>query len=83
MGNMQAREIASLTKEGMIDEDTALQWHLQSNHFPPIPFDFVSVAKQALKLARDNDYDTVITMPNDIDKTVGDIIEGMHLDTFL
>lgn len=78
MGNLQASEMASL-----LQEDVALTWHLTSNHYPPIHLDFLPIAQQALKLARQDDYDTIIDMPNGISKSVADIIDGLHLETFL
>ena len=72
--------------EGMLEVasvDQALVWHLQGNHYPPIHPDFIAPAKQAIELANQGKWDTIITLPNGVDKSVGGIIEGLHLESFL
>lgn len=83
MGTMNAMGMAEAVQEGSLDLDTALVWHLSANHFPPISEAFLPVAKQAIDLANDDDWDTVLTMPNGRDSSVGEIVEGMHLSAFL
>ncbi|MGD2144670.1 MAG: hypothetical protein PVF54_09365 [Anaerolineae bacterium] len=79
MGSMQAREMARLTP----DRDTALRWHLQHNHYPPVNVAFVETCKLALDYAAYGDWDYEIKMPNGVTLTVGQIIEDLHLDSFL
>jgi hypothetical protein len=83
MGGLQAAEFANLVSEGQVSLDNALTWHLQSNHYPPVHLDFLPIAKQAIEYANGGDYDTIISMPNGIDKSVAQIIEGLHLESFL
>lgn len=86
MGSLQAMEFAN----SGLDIDAQLGWHLGSNHFPPIPRDFIPVAKQAIEAAvygeRVEDWsglDEMVTMPNGVEKSLGEIIEGMHLHAFI
>lgn len=63
--------------------DQALHWHLTNNHFPPIHEDFHPAAQQAIDLVNKRQGQTPITLPNGIVKTAYEIIEGLHLDSFL
>lgn len=83
MGSLQASEFSNLVDEGAIQLDQALTWHLRGNHYPPIHLDFLASAKKAIELANEGDFTTEITLPNGKVKTVGGIIEGLHLDSFV
>ena len=63
--------------------DQALSWHLTANHYPPVHSDFHPFAKKAIELANDDDFETVLTLPNGVEKSVAGIIEGLHLEQFL
>lgn len=78
MGNLQAREMASLA-----DLTTAVTWHLRSNHYPPIHTDFVPVALKAIELANEGEYDAELTYPNGLVRTVAHTVEGLHLDAYI
>lgn len=78
MGRLQAEEMAS-----RLPQEQALQWHLQCNHYPPIHQSFVKVAEEAIQMANDGDWEHTIVMPNGKTLSVAEIIEGMHLDSFL
>jgi hypothetical protein len=78
MGKSQAMEMVKL-----LQQEQALIWHLQYNHYPPISPIFFDTAKEAIELADEGDWDSTITMPNGVSMTVGGIIEGLHLDSFL
>ena len=43
MGSMHAEEFAGRTGKGKgkISMDQALTWHLQGNHYPPVPISMV------------------------------------------
>ena len=73
--------------EGFMDQDISLDQlltiHLQGNHYPPVSVEFVPVCKEVIDHCNNEEYDHVITMPNGIKKTAYDIVEGLHLDTFL
>lgn len=83
MGYLQASEISGLVSEGETSLNTALSWHLSSNHYPPVHKAFIPVCKQAIALANDGDWDAVLTYPNGLERTVAYTIEGLHLDAFL
>lgn len=83
MGNMQAQEFAGAVESGEMSLGMALTWHLTSNHFPPIHRDFIPVAKEAIERANEGDWDHEILMPNGLTRTVSQIVEGLHLDSFL
>lgn len=82
MGNMTALALA----EG-VDELTSLKGalaiHLASNHYPPVNPVFIPTCVEAINLAANDDWDVEIEMPNGITKTVGDIVEGLHLSAFI
>ena len=83
MGSMQAQEFAGAVESGEVSQDAALIWHLQANHFPPIHSDFLPVAKEAIMRAQDGDWEQEILMPNGLTRSVSQIVDGMHLDSFL
>lgn len=64
-------------------DDFALEWHLQYNHYPPISLEFLPVAKKAVKLARNGELGTRLLMPNQVVKTVAEVVEELHLFAFL
>ena len=85
MGHLQATEMAEF-----VGLDAGLYWHLRSNHYPPVHPIFADVAKQAVetgaRAVMEEDYallDEVVTMPNGIEKSLGDIVEGLHLEAFI
>lgn len=43
--------------------ETALHWHLRSNHFPPVPAAFVATCSAAILAAQDEDWDAEIALP--------------------
>lgn len=64
--------------------DIALEWHLFSNHYPPLPPAALDIAKQALELAPDWDAPVDgVTHENGTPVTVSEVIEAYHLDSFL
>jgi hypothetical protein len=89
MGRMNALGMKESVDEGLINLDSALLWHLRSNHYPPIPSAMVEPAKEAINLANMGEWDTEISLPEGITwhgqevSPVSAIIEGLHLDSFL
>ena len=83
MGNLQASEFSNLVEQGSIQLDQALTWHLRGNHYPPVHLDFLPAAKRAIELANENDFTTEIELPNGKILTVGEIVIGLHLDSFI
>lgn len=82
MGNLQAMSLAELA----VDDNAlhnALAIHLGSNHYPPISYAFIPVAKKAIELALDDEYDAELEYPNGLVCTVAHTIEGLHLQAFV
>lgn len=61
MGSLQAREMAELA-----DLDTALTWHLRTNHYPPVPLTMIEPCKQAIDAYWEDDLDRQIPMPEGV-----------------
>ena len=67
----------------MFPRKTLLQAHLESALFPSVCLDFLNVANEAIDLAQVDEWDTVLTLPNNKQLPVWKIIEGLHLEDFL
>lgn len=84
MGRMQAEEILA-----QVGKHNALAWHLQSNHYPPVPLAMIPACEEAIDHANTGDWDTLIQLPKGVfyrgdDKApVSAIISQHHLDSFL
>lgn len=78
MSNNQTEEILD-----MAGYDVALTFHLKSRHLPPIHDDFFPAIREAIDLARDEDYGTRLTLPNGVVLSVGDIVSQLHLEPFI
>lgn len=84
MGYTSARDFAD-----QASLDVALSWHLQANHFPPVPTDMVPVCKAAIEAAADGEWDTEIVLPDgfayrdQFSAPVRAIVEAHHLDAFI
>ena len=84
MGSLQASEMARLT-----DLDTGLRWHLQSNHYPPVPLSMVTPCKAAIDAYQDEDYQREISLPEGIayrglpTAPASAIVEQHHLHAFI
>ena len=84
MGNMQATEM----KE-WLDIDTALLWHLQSNHYPPVPAAMVESCKIAITACIAEDWDQEIPLPKGIryagnsKAPAHEIVSAYHLQPWL
>lgn len=69
--------------------EQALGWHLQSNHFPPIPLTMVQPCLEAIDAYNEQDYDRLISLPDGIGykgltvAPASAIVEQHHLDTFI
>lgn len=61
MGSLHAREMA-----GMLSLEDGLAWHLQSNHYPPIPLSMVEPCKEAIDAYWEDDLDREIQMPKGV-----------------
>jgi len=78
--------------------DRKVAWHLQGNHYPPIPLVMVEACVEAIELARLGYYDTEVKLPIGESKDgepfqitwhgqdtapVSAIVESHHLDGFI
>jgi len=66
MGDLQAREYAEMTAKGEMPIEHAIAWHLQSNHYPPIPVTMVVPCIEAIDAYSEEDIDREITMPDGV-----------------
>lgn len=84
MGRLSAQDMIAHT--GM---RVALEWHLQHNHFPPVPRSMLRPCQQAIALANAEDWDARVTLPDGITwkgettAPVHAIISAHHLEPFL
>lgn len=90
MGRMQADEFGGLVQAGEIALELALGWHLQSNHYPPVPSEMVEPCKKAIELANAGEWDEMVDLPEGVEYRDGStmvtaavLIESFHLDSFL
>lgn len=91
MGHLQADEMANMVEGGAISLREVLGWHLQYNHYPPLPGSLIDVAEKAIEHTNKGEEDALIELPQGMAR--GDtgekmvrawwVIESMHLDSFL
>jgi hypothetical protein len=89
MGSVTAIGLADTT----LDLETQLLYHLQGNHYPPVPKEMVQPCIEAIDAYYDEDFDREINMPkvNDYQitykgKTTAParaIVEQHHLEWFI
>ena len=58
MGSLAAQDMAAHAPL-----DLALSWHLSSNHFPPVPAAFAATCAEAIRLAKDGEWDEEVELP--------------------
>ena len=99
MGYSSAYDAASLADAGdLMDLNQALELHLVSNHYPPVPATLVPVCKQAIntmliasqsvdKLGEEAVFEqlskSMIEIPNGVSMSVLEIVEALHLQAFI
>lgn len=49
MGSLQASEFAQAVEDGRIQLEPALGWHLTSNHWPPLPVEYVEILSNVIR----------------------------------
>lgn len=79
--------------EGMLemtDRNTALGWHLQSNHFPPHPAEMIPVAAAAIDAANAGENDKLIDLFDGVTWRDGRdsveawrLVDSLSLDAFI
>lgn len=89
MGAFQAGEVAGMVGEGSITLERAVEWHLTSNHFPPVPVSMVSVCIEAIKSVNEGVEDFRVELPagvtwhGEATAPAWAIVQGHHLQSFL
>ena len=85
MGSITAIGLA----ESELDLEKQLAYHLQGNHYPPVPLTMIAPCIEAIDAAYDEDHNREIEMPEGVfykGKTTAPawaIIEQHHLDWFI
>lgn len=83
MGYLAAADMAAQT-----DLESALSWHLRSNHFPPVPQTMVAPGVAAIA-ACESDVDRMVDLPAGVTWRGQDaapawaLVEALHLHAFL
>ena len=83
MGYMKALGFAEL------DLEQGIAYHLQGNHYPPVPLSMVQPCIEAIDAYYDESYDKLIEMPEGVSykgnthAPAWAIIEQHHLDAWL
>jgi hypothetical protein len=84
MGSLQAVEMAE-----MLSMEDAIAWHLQSNHYPPVPVSMVPACIEAIQNALEGNWYKPVELPKPVKykgsshAPSGTIIEQHHLDPWL
>jgi hypothetical protein len=85
MGSLHAQEMANAPELTM---EQSLAWHLQSNHYPPVPTVMVQPCMEAIDAFWEDDLDKLISLPEGIsfrgnpEAPARDIIIQHHLDAW-
>lgn len=78
-----------MSYEGEISLEQAIGYHLQSNHYPPVPLSMVKPCIEAIDAASEGDIDLEIEMPEGVSyrglptAPAWAIIEQHHLDSWI
>jgi hypothetical protein len=89
MGSLHAAAFAEAVEDGQVGLRTAISWHLQSNHFPPVPLSMVDPCLAAIAAWNEGTDDDLIELPDGItwrgetSAPAWSVIEGHHLQSFL
>ena len=84
MGSLQAVEMAEA-----LEIEEALRWHLQVNHYPPIPTEMVAVCIEAIQAVNDYDENREVELPAGVTykgsptAPAHAIVTGHHLDPWI
>ena len=79
----------ALDLSNQLDLEVALGYHLQGNHYPPVPLSMVQPCIEAIDAYYEDDYNKLIEMPKGVSykgeshAPAWAIIEQHHLDAWL
>jgi len=85
MGSVTALGI----QDSVLDLETQLAYHLQGNHYPPVPLSMVKPCIDAIDAYYDEDYERFIAMPEGVfykgmsHAPASAIVEQHHLEFWL
>ena len=85
MGSITALGI----QDSVLDLETQLAYHLQGNHYPPVPLSMVQPCIEAIDAYYEEDYNRLIEMPEGVSyrgskhAPASAIIEQHHLHAWL
>ena len=85
MGSITAIGLA----DSVLDLETQLGYHLQGNHYPPVPLSMVQPCIEAIDAYYDEDYNRYIAMPEGVfykgmsHAPASAIVEQHHLEWFI
>ena len=86
MGSNFATDLAAMED---LDLETAIGYHLQGNHYPPVPLSMVQPCIDAIDAYYEEDYSRLIELPDPI-KWRGEsfapahaIVDAHHLEAWL
>lgn len=89
MGTTQAMGMAEAVSDGATNLSTAIEWHLQSNHYPPVPTSMVEPCVAAIMAVADDESERMIDMPDGVSYKGHDqapawaVAEQHHLAAFV
>ena len=87
--------MGTLSAMAMTDEELGMTleqqigWHLQSNHFPPVPASMIEPCIQAIDYANEGEWDKMVSLPEGVGykgltvAPVHAIVEQHHLSTWI
>jgi hypothetical protein len=81
--------MADEVNEGNISLERALGWHLEANHYPPVPSEMIPVAVAAIRAAQDEEWEADIFLPDGVTyrgrfaAPAFEIVETYHLESFI
>ena len=85
MGSVTAIGLA----DSVLDLETQLGYHLQGNHYPPVPLSMVKPCIEAIDAYYDEDFNRFIAMPEGVfykgmsHAPASAIVEQHHLEWFI
>ena len=81
--------IAATDMVAHADLETALRWHLQHNHYPPVPLSMLPACVEAIDLAVADEWDAEVSLPDGTEyrgrsvAPVWAVVEAHHLQPFV